>query len=100
MTLSPMAAEIAAAYEQEHGQMPTERALQVAEHIEKVSRELTSLGRKDAQEDKGPYSSKVFMTLVAAVFHLDPEKDHETVQTIADLWQFDYMDGYQEGGAV
>lgn len=100
MTLSPMVAEWAAAYEQEHGRNPTERALRVAEHIEKVSKKPTCLGRKDAQEGKGAYLSKDFMALVAKAFHLDPEKDHETVQTIADLWQSGYMDGYQEGGAV
>ena len=100
MILSPMVAELAAAYKQEHGHEPTERALQVSEHIEKVSRELTSLGRKNAQEDKKAYSADDFMALAAKTFHLDPEKDHETVQTIAGLWQSNYMDGYQGGGAV
>lgn len=92
--------EWAANYEQEFGRKPAELVLRVAEHIEKVGGMLTELGKKDAQEGKEAYSSKDFPTLVTKVFQLDPDKDHETVQAIAELWQSDYMDGYREGGAA
>lgn len=100
MKLSTMVADLAADYEQEHGQKPIGQALQIAEHILKVGAMLTELGRKNAQQGESAYSADVFSVLVVKAFQLDADEDHETVQAIADLWQFDYMDGYQEEGAV
>lgn len=96
MTLSPMVAEWVAAYEQEHGRKPDDLVLQIAEHILKVGKMLTNLGQKDAQEGKTPYPADVFPTLVIKAFRMDVDKDHETVQAVADLWQSDYMDGYND----
>ena len=94
MTLSPMVAEWAADYEQEHGNKPNELVLQIAEHILKVGKMLTELGRKDAQQGKSAYPADVFPALVVKAFRLDVDEDHETVQSVADLWQSDYMAGY------
>lgn len=94
MTLSPMVAEWAADYEQEHGNKPNELVLQIAEHILKVGKMLTELGRKDAQQGKSAYPADVFPELVAKAFRLDVGKDRETVQAVTDLWQSDYLDGY------
>lgn len=100
MKQSTIVADLAADYEQEYGQKPTGQALQVAEHIVKVGAMLTELGRKNAQQGESAYSADVFPALVVKVFRLDVDEDHEMVQAVADLWQFDYMDGYQKGGAV
>lgn len=94
MTLSPMVAEWAEAYEQEHGHKPADLVLQIAEHILKVGKMLTNLGQKDAQEGKTPYPADVFPALVIKAFRMDVDEDHKTVQAVADLWQSDYMDGY------
>lgn len=94
MTLSPMVAEFAAAYEQEHGRKPADMVLRIAEHILKVGKMFTELGRKDSQEGVKPCHANAFSDLVVKVFRLDADKDHETVQAVADLWQSDYMDGY------
>lgn len=95
MSLSPMTAEWAAVYEQEHGQRPAELVLQIAEHILKVGKMLTNLGQKDAQEGKTPYPADIFPALVREAFQAIPEG--ATVKEIADLWQSDYMDGYNTG---
>lgn len=97
MTLSPMVTEWAEAYEQEHGHKPADLVLQTAEHILKVGKMLTELGQKDAQEGKSAYPADVFPALVVKAFRLDVDEDHETVQAVADLWQSDYMDGYNTG---
>lgn len=94
MTLSPMVAEFAEAYEREHGHKPADMALRIAEHILKVGKMLTELGRKDAQDGVKPFHANVFSDLVVKAFRLDADRDHETVQAVADLWQSDYMDGY------
>ena len=96
MTLSPMVAEWVAAYTQEHGRKPADLVIQITEHILKVGKMLTELGRKDAQEDKTPYPADVFPALVIEAFRMDVDEDHETVQAVADLWQSDYMDGYND----
>lgn len=93
-------AEFAATYEQEHGRRPTARSLQIATHILKVGKMLTDQGQKDAQQGKKACPAEAFHSLVIKAFRLDPDEDQETVQTVADLWQSDYMDGYKEGCAV
>ena len=99
MSYSPMVAEWAALHEQEQGRKPADLVLQIAEHILKVGKMLTDLGLKDAQEGRETYSAAVFPALVVKVFRFGVSEDHETVQAVADLWQSDHMDGYQEGGA-
>lgn len=94
MTLSPMVVEWAEAYEQEHGHKPTDLVLRIAEHIQKVGKMLTELGQKDAQRGKSAYPADVFPALVVKAFQLDVDEDHETVLAVADLWQSNYMDGY------
>ena len=97
MTLSPTFTEPAEAYEQEHGHKPDDLVLRIAEHILKVGKMLTELGQKDAQEGKSACPADVFPALVVKAFRLDVDEDHETVQAVADLWQSDYMDGYNTG---
>ena len=97
---TPVVLAWAAVYEQEYGQKPGEKVLRMAEHILKVGKMLIELGRKDAQEGKRAYSATFFLDLVAKAFQLDAGKAHEMVQTVADLWQSNYMDGYQEGSEV
>lgn len=101
MTLSPVVAESVAAYEQEHGSKPADLVLQIAEHILKVGKMFTNLGQKDSREGKAPYPADVFPALVIKAFRMDVAENHETVQAVADLWQSDYMDGYNDksGGA-
>lgn len=94
MTLSPTDTELAEAYEQEHGHNPNDLVLRIGEHILKVGKKLTELGQQDAQQGNSAYPADVFPALVAKVFYLDVDEDHETVQAVADLWQYDYMDGY------
>ena len=96
MTLSPMVAKWAAAYEQEYGERPPELSLQIAEHINKVGERLTEQGRKDAQAGDYAYSTKIFQALVIKVFGEGIKKHPSTVQAVADLWRSDYMDGYNE----
>lgn len=97
MTLSPVVAEWVAAYEQEHGQRPSETSIQIAEQIRNVRKMFAELGRKDAQQSKNAYPADVFPALVVKAFRLNVDEDHETVQAVADLWQSDYMDGYNTG---
>lgn len=100
MNLSPTVAEWAADYEQEYGHRPAESVLQIAEHISKVGDMLVNQGRKDAQKGKDPYPAAVFPALVVKAFRLEVDEDYETVQAVADLWQSDYMDGYEKGGMI
>lgn len=95
MTLSPMVAEWVAAYEQEHGHKPEKLVLDIAEHITKVGKMLKDRGQEDAQQCKPPRPAATFPALVEQVFRMG---DDETAQIVADLWQSDYMDGYQKGG--
>lgn len=96
MILSPEVATWVAAYEQEYGKKPANLVLQIAEHILKVAKMLTELGQKDAQEGRSPYSADFFPTLVIKAFGMDISKHPDTVQAVADLWQSDYMDGYND----
>ena len=96
MTLSPMVAEIVAAYEQENGCKPADLVLRIAEHILKVGKMLTELGQKDAQLGKSAHPADFFPTLVIKAFGMDISKHPDTVQAVADLWQFDYMNGYND----
>lgn len=80
-------------YEQEHGRKLTELVIQVVKHIDKVGDMLKVQGQKDAQEGKKPYSIDAFLALVRKVFHNVLED--ATTKEIADLWQSDYMDGYE-----
>lgn len=90
--------EWAAAYEQERGRKPAEPLMEVIQHIDKVGAMLTERGRKDAREDRGPHLPETFVEFARYAFHND--LDEETAQAIGKLWQIEYMDGYQEGGAV
>ena len=96
MTLSPTVAKLAASYEQKYGEKPGGLVLQIAEHILKVGKMLTELGRKDAQEGRSAYSADFFPTIVIKAFGMDISKHPDTVQAVADLWQSDYMDGYND----
>lgn len=93
---TPVVTAWAAVYEQEYGQKPGEKVLRIAEHILKVGKMLTELGKKDAREGKRAYPATFFSALVVKAFRLDMEKAHEMVQAVADLWQSDYMDGYND----
>ncbi len=96
MTLSPTVTEWAEAYEQEHGHKPSDLALRVAEHILKVGKMLNAVGRKDAIAGRSPASADVFPALVYKAFSLRRDECPETVQDIADIWQNDYMKGYED----
>lgn len=97
MTLSPMVTEWAEAYEQGHGHKPADLVLQIAERIEKVCKMLNELGQKDAQQGKCAHPADFFPALVIKAFGMDISKHPDTVQAVADLWQSDYMDGYNTG---
>lgn len=94
MIVSPILTELAEAYEQEHGQKPSEPVLHIVEHIQQVGRLLKDQGRKDAQQGNNAYSANAFSMLVVKAFHLDAVEDRETVQAIAALWQDDYMSAF------
>ena len=96
ITHTPMVTAWAVAYEQEYGQKPGEMVLRIAEHILKVGKMLTELGKKDAREGKRAYSVTFFPDLVVKAFRLDVGKTHEMVQAVANLWQSDYMNGYND----
>lgn len=96
MTLSPTVTKWAEAYEQEHGHKPSDLVLQIAEHIEKVCKMLNELGQKDAQQGKCAHPADFFPALVIKAFGMDISKHPDTVQAVADLWQSDYMDGYND----
>lgn len=70
--------------------------LRIAEHILKVGKMRTELGQKDAREGKRAYPATFFPDLVVKAFRLDVGKTHEMVQAVADLWQSDYMNGYND----
>lgn len=84
-------------YEQEHGRRPSEMAIQIARHIDKVGDMLRKRGSEDAQEGNKEYPTEVFCALVRKAFQMKPDVDSETVQAIADVWQYDYMEGYNAG---
>lgn len=90
--------EWAEAYEQKYGKWPSEPALEVAQHIEKVGTMFREEGRKDAQSAQEPRRIETFARLAQYAFHYD--LDEETARIIGDLWQAEYMKGYQEGGAA
>ncbi|MBE6960213.1 MAG: hypothetical protein E7448_05780 [Ruminococcaceae bacterium] len=94
MILLPEVAEWVAAYEQEYSNKPADLVLQIAEYILKVGTMLKEYGRKDAQEGKCAYPAQFFPDLVIKAFREGIEKHPDTVQAVADLWQSDYMDGY------
>lgn len=94
MSYYPVVAEFAAEYEQEHGHRPDEMVLQIADHIMKVRKMLTGWAKKDAMDGKNPYSDDAFQELAIKAFNMDQDKDCETVQAVAELWQSCYMDEY------
>ena len=94
MNLSPVVAEWATAYEQEHGQRPAELSLRIAEQITEVRKILWGLGKKAAGNGEILCSTDTFTELVIKVLPMDLNERHsETVQAIADLWQSAYTDG-------
>lgn len=95
MSMSSMVAKWAAFYEQECGHGPSEPALRIAEHIQKVGKTLTELGKKDAKKREKPYSADAFRELAAKAFRLDPDKNYKTVRAVADVWMSDYLRGYK-----
>ena len=95
MNLPPIVAQWVATYEQEHGHKPEKLVLEIAEHIMKVGEMLAEQGQKDAQQGKPPQPAATFPALVEQVFRMG---DDETAQIVAEVWQSDYMDGYQKGG--
>ena len=97
MTLSPRCAEVVEAYEQEHGLKPSALAIRVVNHIDKVSGILRNQGRDDARKGLKAYPADFFPALVVKAFRMDVSEDHETEQAVADLWQSNYMDGYDTG---
>lgn len=97
---TPVVLAWAEAYEQEHGHKLSDLVLQIAEHIEKGCKMLNELGQKDAQQGKCAHPADFFPALVIKAFGMDISKHPDTVQAVADLWQSDYMDGYQEGSEV
>ncbi len=96
MTLSPTVAEWAETYEQECGHKPTDLALRIAEHILKVGKMLNAVGREDAIAGRGLRKADVFPALVYKAFSLRWDECPETVRDIADIWQNDYMEGYED----
>ena len=95
MTLSPIVAEWAAAYAQETGKQPCEKSLQLAEGIMAVKEMFEEQGRKDARDGSATYSASVSSALAAAALRMDPARDQEPIQAVADLWYSGYMDGYK-----
>lgn len=87
-------------YEQERGHRPSEMVIQIAMHIDKVGDMLRKRGREDAQKGEKEYSTEVFCALVRKAFQMKPDEHLETVQAIADVWQLDYMEGYNAGKAA
>jgi len=95
MTLSPMVAEWVAIYEQKYGRKPTETAIRMTEHIVKVGGMLKKQAGRDIREGRKALQDEAFHSLVRWVFSMDKKQDPEFVQAIAELWQSDYMEGYQ-----
>lgn len=87
-------------YEQERGREPSELVIQVARHIEKVGEMLKKRGSEDAQLGEKAVSLETFRALVRMAFRINPEKEDETVEVIADVWRLYYMDGYEARGEV
>lgn len=87
------------AHEQKYGQKPSEAAKKIVEHVIKVGDILANKGREDGQKGKQRYSDEAFSQLVRDVFHMT-DADADVVESVADLWKSDYMDGYQEGCAM
>lgn len=94
MILSPMVTKWAEAYEQEHGCKPNRWVLQMAEHIENVRKKLNELGKKDAQQGKRARPASFFPAIVRKAFGTDIFEHPDTVQAVAEVWQFSYMNGY------
>ena len=66
----------------------------LAEGIMAAKEMFVEQGRHDARQGSLTYSATVFPALAAAALRMDSAKDHETEQTVADLWYSGYMDGY------
>ena len=91
---SPVVVERVTAYEQEYGRKPTDAAIRMAEHVDKVGAMLREQGRKDAREGREQLCAEVFPTLVRWIFRMEPDEDSELVEVIADLWRMEYEKGY------
>lgn len=98
MSVSPMVAEWVAAYEREHGRMPAEASVNIAEYIEKTGSMLQMWGAEDARNGTEPSRSETFSALVRQIFRLGEGKYPEAVQAVAELWETDYLEGYRKGG--
>lgn len=98
MSLSPLTAKTVADYEQDHGVLLPENAVQIAEHINKVGATLREQGAKDAREGRTPLDVAAMNSLVRWAFHLEAEEDPEPVEPVAALWMANYIAGYEEGG--
>lgn len=98
MSLSTTVVEWVAAYEQKRNRKPPEASVKVARHIDKVGEMLREQGKKDAQNGEKPYPSGTFVEMAKYIFHNDP--DEETARVIGKLWHSEYLEGYEEGGAV
>ena len=57
---------------------------------------LYEQGQKDAQQGTCARPADFFPALVIKAFGNDISKHPDTVQSVADLWQSDYMDGYND----
>ena len=97
MNLSPTIVKCAAIYEQDHGHNPSELAIRVVNHIDQEGNRLRKQGQDDARKGMKAYPADYFQALAVKAFRMDVDEDHETVQAVADLWQSDYMDGYNTG---
>lgn len=101
MTLSPMVAEWAAAYKQEHGHGPTDTAVRIADKAYNLGIQMAERGCNDKQIGREPLPFSAFESASKAGIVGNTNAAICCANEIAQLLYDNYMIGYNcEKGAV
>lgn len=96
MKLSTCVAKWVTVYKQNYGHAPNRKAIAAAEHIEQIRNQVKILGQRHAEQGRAAVANDFFCTLFRQIFRLEDSRNHEAVQAVADIWQEDYMDSFNE----
>lgn len=96
MKLSTCVAKWVTVYKQNYGHAPSRKAIAAAERIEQIRNQVKILGQRHAKQGRAAVANDFFCTLFRQIFRLEDSRNHEAVQVVADIWQEDYMDSFNE----
>lgn len=86
-------------YYQAHGKTPSTKSMRIARHNDEVGNLLREQGISDARKGLEAIPVADFFKLAQRAFQTVPGIPLEFIQTVADAWRSDYLEGYEKGGA-